>query len=462
MKIKNICETVIGNFPILKESGVDLMWNKGASSIAMISECLYIALPEISEDKKPLCNVRWKIYYKNLGDKRWEEFTAGNAFNEREPFPVGVCNSKLLLSVNPSVDLRRKRPNGIESWYTRPELFLLDSDNCSLTEILPVWNQEYDFFEHSYRGLAVDKENSTIFISQQAPYEKERYGQAWCYIDTAGKTLANGLFKFPQRGCYPVISMHKGEVAALFDSDIVEPNEEYRKIKLSVTHREWDYVFSNIHLFHSQNILNNEFGECVTVDSVEDSAGILRTLDSWQARDGSLFVLYHKTSTHWPFNRDRFFPGKLIEISLELAEFSNGNLLETKCLIKSDDQLKPWSDYNIKKDKIITSPDIWTVSPHPKCGRLWSPDNNKLYLITSEYDNKNKRYENHLQQILPVTGKRIHVPLKTPLAFFQMPSTRNGCESSGKAVLYGVESLTPSDMFTARCVEFEISFEDID
>ena len=473
MKIYNVIETVIGVFPMPKASGSDLMWNKGTSSIALEQEQLYLVLPEVAKDRQPLCNIRWKIFHKKVNAAHWNDLRAGTSFDEREPFPLGILNDKLLLSTNPAISIRRKRENGLESCYTRPELRLLDPDGTDKAKIFPTWDNEYQFFEHSYRGMAIDRESSTIFITQQAPYNTEQYGQAWCWIDSTGKTLKNGLFRFPQRGCYPVISLHNGGVAAFFDSDIVEPNEEHRKLKFAMTHNDWDYVFRNIYMFTTPDLRKEDFGECVKIASVEDYAGSIRVLDAWCAPDNSYFVLYHKISTYWPFIRDRFFPGKPIEISLELAQIRDGKVISTKSLIKSDDQLRPWSELDIKIQGRIGLPEIWTASSQPKWGRLWSPDGISLFLISAQYDCEKKQYKNYLQQILPVTGEPIAVPLKTPLVAFQMPSARNGCQSSGKVVMFGIADLKYDNSTVdceekdskyktgiARCVEFEISLED--
>ncbi len=458
MTIENIKESIIISNSTPPANGASLMWNKGSASIVRAGKWLYVVVPEVNYNLKPLCYQRWVVYRKSNNQNSWERFAEGEYFNEREPFPAGLINRKLIISANPATTVRRHRPDDSTSWYSRPELVLINQAGGESEQWLPQWDHDYKFFDHSYRGMAIDEGSSAVFLTQQAPYgtnpQEPEYGQAWSYLDKKGATLNSGLLSFPHRGCYPLLATDNRMAAALFDSDIVEPNAEFKKLKKELTGRDWDYVFQNIYLYYSDDIIDKGFADLMTIDSCSTTAGDIRAHDLWLTPDGTCYILYRKVSTQWPFIRDKFSPDKPIVISLELAIIKAGKIIARQTILKADDQLKPWIEYGYDKTTLF-NPDIWTNSPQPITGRFWSPDNEQLFVIWSQKGQNDADCGIYIQTIKATSENSLKIPLKTPLMKFSLPAPRNGSRNSAKIAIYGTERTTGDD-WTARCAEFEI------
>ena len=438
--------------PFKKFRGTKLLWNKGTSPIALHGDVIYITVPKQNINVKPLSDRKWILYRKIFGADNWEQIAEGEKYNEREPFPLGMLGSYPVFSINPAFKFKKLRKDGNIAYYTKPALIIIKDGKKE--KIIPEWDKDYKFFTHSYRGFAIDGNNGNIFMSQQVPIGDEVYGQAWTVVDSKGKTINNGLFRFPDRGCYPVLSINGNQAYGIFDNDIVEPNEEFRKLKKKITHRNWDYVYQKIYLAYSNDVLNGKFSSVVTLDSCTETAGSMRALDLWNLPNGDVFVLYHKISTQWPFIRDKYFPGKPIVVSLEVAHLRNGKVIGKKTLIKAEDGLKAWKDYKAIDD--LSEPDVWTKTPKPNWGRFYSPDGKQLFLIWEQKDFNGKETGNYIKRIYPSMGKSIRIPLKQELTLFSLPSSNNGCSPSNKIVIYGTKSYKEK---SPHCAEIELITE---
>ena len=442
-----------GPFP--KFRGARLMWNKGTSPVAVNGDTIYAIVPKQSIKVKPLCNRKWVIYKKLFGADKWIQTVEGEKYNEREPFPLGMLGSHPIFSVNPAFKFRKVRSDGYIASYTKPALVVINNDKKET--IIPQWDNDYKFFEHAYRGFAVDGKNRRIFIAQQVPLGNDEYGQSWSIVDRKGKTLNNGLFRFPDRGCYPILSINGKQAYGIFDSDIKEPNEEFHQLKKKITGQNWDYVFQYLYLLHSDDVLNGKFSKIYTLDSCASTAGYIRALDLWNLPNGDAFALYIKTSTSCPYIRDRYFKGKPIEISLMYAHIKDGKVIDKKVLVKADDNLKTWDDYNISKPNAgDVFPDVWTKTPKPLWGHFYSPDGEQLFLIWNQKDFKGKETGNYIKRIFPTMGQSIRIPLKHELMEFSLPSSNNGCSTSNKIILYGTKSYEDKSPY---CAEIELIIE---
>ena len=112
---------------------------------------------------------------------------------------------------------------------------------------------------YSYRGLATDPGSGAFLLSMLDNSAKERV--LWFYGTLAKGFLRSGVLPFPDRGCYPYLTLHSGRAAVLAVQDIIEPNEDWKKLKFSATGINWDYVFRRLYLTTCGDIRKDDFNK---------------------------------------------------------------------------------------------------------------------------------------------------------------------------------------------------------
>jgi len=63
--------------------------------------------------------------------------------------------------------------------------------------------------------------------------------------------------------------------------DIVEPVEEWRKLKFEKLKRKWDYVFRRLFYTFTDDIRTTGFRPPIEIDTVEETCGYIRNLDMY-------------------------------------------------------------------------------------------------------------------------------------------------------------------------------------
>jgi len=134
----------------------------------------------------------------------------------------------------------------------------------------PVWDRQYPFFEHSYRGIAADRETGAVFLAHQAPSAdiEGEYGQAWAYFDPEGRCTKQGFLRFPMRGCYPQIAVRGRAVYVMAISDEIEPVHEWRGHKRTVSEAQWDYDFRQLFFTWTADITVHDCRRSLTTEGV--------------------------------------------------------------------------------------------------------------------------------------------------------------------------------------------------
>ena len=118
--------------------------------------------------------------------------------------------------------MRSRGADGRESHYWEPQLlgFNASAPEQGLASIRPRWDRDYQFTEHSYRGIAGDYRTGEILLLNIDGYA----GQAWSFLDSAGKWIAQGLVAFPLRAAYSQVALRERAAYVMAVSDVVEPN----------------------------------------------------------------------------------------------------------------------------------------------------------------------------------------------------------------------------------------------
>lgn len=146
-----------------------------------------------------------------------------------------LAGGRILLSVNPGTRYRETWNTG-KSWACHPHLLQFDAGAPTRAPLVlqPVWDQDYEFTEHSYRGIAADAERGEILLLNIVGHE----GQAWSFMDSSGAWTRNGMIRFPLRACYPHVALVNRAACITAVSEIIEPSLEWRDYKRRVTGNE--------------------------------------------------------------------------------------------------------------------------------------------------------------------------------------------------------------------------------
>ena len=306
-------------------NGAGPLWCYGSTSIMRLGNTVVAAVPANDENVKPLADRHIEIYAKTGGDP-WRMLWRDERFT-REPAPLARRDDKSFwITLNPSA---KDVPPGEGIWYGPAVptlgLFLLDK-GAPVLEKLPLG--DFRFIDHSYRGLAVDRDTGDLFITWQ---HVEGEGKFRYFLCTKDKDIT-GPLEFPVRACYHNLAVRDGKAYALAVSDIKEPVAEWAAYKRSVTGREWDYDFRNLYFTCCDDISKGEFAPVMTVDSREETCGLIRNLDMYVSDDGICYILYQAKRVWHDFMRERFFPDTKFDTACYLCAVKDGEVLWRKVL----------------------------------------------------------------------------------------------------------------------------------
>jgi len=143
-------------------NGAGPMWCSGSTCLVRIGEDVFASGLETLKDAKPLNNCRWTLY-KRMADG-WQLQQADPNGRTREPCPlVALPGGKVLLSVNPTI----ADPNAYAG-PARPEILQFSAKDLKVpfATILPVWDGQPTFTEHSYCSFAADGQSGSLILFQ--------------------------------------------------------------------------------------------------------------------------------------------------------------------------------------------------------------------------------------------------------------------------------------------------------
>lgn len=306
-------------------NGAGPYWCYGAPLLVRVNDDVFVSATEVGPGVPLLCNTRWRLMRRDQGG--WADVLHPEAFREREPCPIVTTGAdRLMVSVNPSTE-----PPGTEYGPCDPHLVAVDARDPGrpTSAVRPEWPGEPTFTDHSYRGIAVDRERGEFLLLNIDARTSE---QNWAFGDSTEGFTRYGTIQFPIRSCYPQVALRDGQAHVMAIGDIVEPNESWRAHKKEQTGAAWDYVFRRLFYTRSPDVANSSFEPPIEVASVDDRGGHITNLDLWLDQDGAAHLLYLTTSTTSPI-RDRFFPGEPIVTTLEHATIDDGRLVDREALV---------------------------------------------------------------------------------------------------------------------------------
>jgi hypothetical protein len=210
-------------------------------------------------------------------------------------------------------------------------------------------------------------------------------------------------------------------------SDIVEPVEEWKKLKYEKLKSDWDYVFRRLLYTYTDNIRTTGFIAPIEIDTVEKTGGHIRNLDMYIDQTGAAHLLYTKQPHQYDFIRDKYFPGEAITAYLEYVIVKDGKVLSRRTLAE-----KPGGPTGFE----------------PSFGRFHISSTGELYIIAAgtSIEIGQRTYGNFLGRIS--TGKDKlkfeRIELKHPFGNFFTNTPRGGSKPADIIDIFGTANDNPN------------------
>jgi hypothetical protein len=417
-------------------NGAGPMWCSGSTCLVRIGDEVFASGLETLKDAKPLNNCRWTLYKRTAGG--WQREQTDLNGRTREPCPLAALpGGKLLLSANPTLVGDRTAYNG----PARPEILLFDAKDLKspIETILPVWDGQPQFTEHSYRSFAADGTSGALILLQNIGYTHAE----WAFRDGDGRLAAKGKLVWPWgaeydkpqpiRVCYPDVAVRGRAVHFCGISDIEEPYQKWRQYKLKLTGQKWDYDIRRLFYTWTGDITSGKFQPWVEIASRDKTCGWIEPGDLWLAPDGSVHILWKERAIDERLRKE-FFPGTKQTYTLQYAVVRAGKVVSRRTLIRAAEGQRC----------VVPNRGRFHVMPD---GRLLA-----LYYVQGRDAAGNAVSENRVMELRPdgTSGPEVRVPLKQPLQEYFTATVRAGSRPSTILDVLGIRTGASNTVSYAR------------
>jgi len=405
-------------------NGAGPMWCNGSTCLVRIGEEVFASGLETLKEAKPLNNCRWTLYKRTAGG--WQLQQADRAGRTREPCPLAALpGGKLLLSTNSTLVADRNAYSG----PARPEILLFSARDpkAPCKTILPTWDGQPKFTEHSYRSFAADSSSASLILFQNIGYTHAE----WAFRDGDGRWAAKGKLAWPWgaeydkpqpvRVCYPDVALRGRQVHFCGISDIEEPYKKWRDYKLKLTGQKWDYDIRRLFYTWTDDITTGKFQPWVEIASRDKTCGWIDPGDLWLAPDGSVHILWTERAIDQRLRKE-FFPGEKQSYTLQYAIVRAGKVVSRRALVVAEEGQRC----------VVPGRGRFHVMPD---GRLLA-----FYYVHGRDAAGKTVSENRVMELRPdgTSGPEVQVPLKQPFQEYFTATVRAGSLPSGVMDLLGI------------------------
>jgi hypothetical protein len=401
-------------------NGAGPLWCYGSTVIARQDSHVFLSVIETGEDVPPLCNTRWQLWHRSTDG--WKLEQAEKEYRQREPCPLAVFHGgPVFLSVNPSTE-----PVGTKYGPCKPLVLEFDPANptAAAKTHTPAWADGTYFTDHSYRGFAADGANGELLLLNINAKTSEQFVS---YRDSNGQWHEKGTITFPIRSCYPQVALRDGSAHVMAIGDIVEPVDEWRKLKYEKLKRDWDYVFRRLFYTYTDNIRSTGFSVPIEIDTVEKTCGHISNLDLYIDDTGAAHLLYLKQPHQYEFIRDKYFPGAAMTAHLEHVIVKDGKVLSRQTLAEMPG--KPTGfEPSFARFHISNSGELYVIAAGTSVEKGQRTSGNFLGRIPA--DNNKPKFE--------------HIELKHPFGNFFTNTPRGGSKPSDIIDVFGIANDNPN------------------
>ena len=177
------------------DNGAGPLWCHGSTCLVRSGGEVFASGLETLPNVKRLNNCRWTLYQR--GKSGWQLQQVDQTGRTREPSPlIGFPNGRLFLSANPTLT-----PMDTYAGPARPEILQFSARDAKapFERLLPVWDGNPAFTEHSYRSFTADGPGRELILLQNIGYTHAE----WAFRDRADKWAAHGQLRWPNGAEYP-------------------------------------------------------------------------------------------------------------------------------------------------------------------------------------------------------------------------------------------------------------------
>jgi len=320
------------------DNGAGPLWCHGSTSLVRIGDDVFASGLETLSNVKPLNNCRWTLYRR--GSSGWQLEQADPTGRTREPSPMaGFPDGRLFLSANPTLTAE-----GTYGGPARPEIlqFSARKTKAPFERILPIWDGNPAFTEHSYRSFAADGPRHELILFQNIGYTHAE----WAFRDRAGQWGAHGQLNWPSgaeypkpepiRVCYPDVMLKDRAVHFCGVSDIIEPYPEWRAYKKQLTGKEWDYDFRRLFYTWTPDITREKFHPWIEIASRDKTCGWISPGDLWLGPDGAAHIVWTERVLDERL-RTKFFPDAKQSHAINYAIVREGKIVLRRTLTLAEE-----------------------------------------------------------------------------------------------------------------------------
>jgi hypothetical protein len=412
------------------------MWCSGSTCLVRSGNELFASGIQTLKDAKPLNNCRWLLFHR--GQDGWEQVAADPVGRTREPSPLAAFpDGDVFLSVNPTLVLDPNTYSG----PAQPEILQFASvdPKRAFQRLLPLWENNPRFTEHSYRSFVADGVERELILFQNIDYTHAE----WAFRDSSGQWAARGKLRWPWgaeydipepiRICYPDVLLKHRAVYFCGVSDVVEPYEKWRAFKKQLNGQEWDYDFRRLFYTWTEDITGGPFHDWLEIASRDKTCGWISPGDLWVHPDGGVHIVWTERAIDERL-REKFFPGQKQSHALNYAVVRNGRIASRQTLALAEEG---------KSNEI------------PSLARFQATPENRLFVFyyVSGNDGTGKPVNENRLIELRSDGSRsapVTVPLRHPLTSYFTATVRGGSSPSEILDLLGQRAGSSTSICYAR------------
>jgi len=314
-------------------NGANPLWCYGSNILVRLGQEVFLSVTETGKDIDRRCNTRWQLWHRT--DAGWNMVNQEEDYWQREPCPIAALpNGPVFMSVNPSLQTPEAPHDAC-----RPLVLVFDPKHPEATprQEEPAWLAKPRFTYHSYRGFTVDTLRQEVLLLN---IDAKTRAQQVSLRNAEGVWQAKKTIVFPIRSCYQQVALQNRAAHVLAIGDIVEPVEEWKKLKFAKFNRKWDYVFRRLFYTYTPDITTTPFIEPVELDTVEKTAGHITNLDLHIDTLGQAHVLYLKRPIQYDFMRDKYFIGQPMTCHLEYMVLQGSKVIQHRTLAETSSDAK--------------------------------------------------------------------------------------------------------------------------
>lgn len=344
-------DEIVCHLPTYEETknGSGMFWGSGSAQMVRVGDRLFVSAFEAVPGAAPLNNARWALYER--GAQGWRLCQRDQKDRTREPCPLGVSHSgRLLMSANPT--LAPLAPAGkVMGGPARPEFLEFDPTHPEREprHLVPTWEGNPEFTEHSYRAFAADGKHGEFILFNKVGSTHSQ----WAFLGRDGQWQTGRLTwpkgEDPKHAVWPGTHtpvnyanaiLHDRQAHYLGQS----PYNIWNRIDPSKTETwgrdKWGWRMRKLHYSWTPDVRTKPFSEWVVLDDTMDDGGTIGLGDSWLGPDGGLHLVWQKEPIH-PKLRDLYFPDIKRDWRLCYGILKDGKLVEKRVVISGGETTGP-------------------------------------------------------------------------------------------------------------------------